>query len=286
MKRQVLLPLLGMVMMLSCTTITITEQEAFDVKRTIDESMIRDQGVAVQSVNIPTSDGLTLRGWWITRPDARGTVLYFGGNGFVRVASQHIIQAFLNQPVNVLVFDYRGYGQNSGEPSVAGLQRDGEAAYRFLVEDQNIDPDQLLVHGHSLGSFIAAHIATSKSHAGMVLESPITNIQDLTDLLVPWFAEPLVRFDIDEALLENDNEQRMAEYQGPLLVIAGDDDKITPFSMAESLYEIAPSTEKSLVIIEGGSHNDLPPRTEYARALESFYDKVWSVDVVGWENRE
>ncbi len=274
------LPVAFFAFLISCTTITITEQEAFDVKRTIDAETIRQQGVKVETVKIPTSDGLQLDGWWITRTNARGTVLYFGGNGFVRVASEHIIQAFLKHPVNLLVFDYRGYGRNAGEPSVAGLERDGEAAFRFLVGTKNIAPDHLIVHGHSLGSFIATHIVINNPAAGLVLESPITNVKDMTDLLVPWFAEPLVKFDIDKALLENDNEERISKLDKPLLILGGDDDNITPAAMAKTLFEAAPIEEKSLVILEGGSHNDLPPRDEYFEALDTFYDTVLNAPVV------
>jgi alpha-beta hydrolase superfamily lysophospholipase len=259
----------------SCTTITISEKDVFDVKRTIDAFHIEKTGARVESIRIATQDNLELYGWWITKLDAMGTVLYFGGNGFVRVASQHIIDAFLQHPVNLLVFDYRGYGRNSGEPSVNGLKMDGVAAFNFLVNEKSIPPEQIVLHGHSMGSFMAAYLAAEKTTGGLVLESPITTIEDLTDLLVPWFAKPLVKFDIDSELKENNNLEWVDTYAKPLLIISGDNDKVTPFSMAEKLFDASASSQRRLVIVAGGAHNDLPERREYFLALDEFYQNVF-----------
>lgn len=276
MKKTILYLLLLTLTLVSCTTITISEKDAFDVKRTIDESFIREQGASVETVRIPTEDGLYLQGWWISKSDAIGTVLYYGGNGFVRVASQHIIQAFLQHPVNLLVFDYRGYGQNNGEPSVDGLKMDGAAAYHFLLKEKGISPHQLVIHGHSLGSFIATYMASENDCAGLVLESPITTIQELTNMLVPWFVKPLVRFKIDDQLKKNNNVEWIADYRKPLLVIAGDADKVTPHNMAEKLYKSSSTLSSGkLIIIKDGSHNDLPMHDVYFAEISRFYQDVF-----------
>ncbi|MBN1480919.1 alpha/beta fold hydrolase [candidate division KSB1 bacterium] len=275
MKKTILYLLLLTLTVVSCTTITISEKDVFDVKRTIDESFIKEQGASVETVRIPTKDGLSLYGWWISKPDAIGTVLYYGGNGFVRVASQHIIQAFLRHPVNLLVFDYRGYGQNNGDPSVDGLRMDGSAAYHFLVQEKGVSPHQLVIHGHSLGSFIATYMASEYECAGLVLESPITTIQELTNMLVPWFVKPLVRFKIDDQLKKNNNVEWIADYRNPLLVIAGDADKVTPYAMAEKLYNSSSTSTDKLIIIKDGSHNDLPMHEEYFTEIGQFYHDVF-----------
>ncbi len=264
----------SVMLLASCTTITISEKDAFDVKRTIDDELIRATGSVVESVQIETDDNLLLDGWWITQENAIGVVLYFGGNGFVRVASQHIIDAFLQHPVNLLVFDYRGYGQNEGKPTVDGLKIDGTSAYQFLMR-QGVSPEKVVIHGHSMGSFVATHVAQSPN-AGLVLECPITDVKDMTDQLVPWFVKPLIKFDIDTVLLRNSNLERIENYTRPLLIIAGETDKITPPAMAETLYEQSISSDKSLLIIPDGGHNDLPNTTVYADSLASFYRSVFS----------
>jgi len=257
-----------------CTKIKLTEKDAFDVKRTINAEWFHDRAYGFDTVTFKSGDSLALNGWFIQHPQARGTVLYCGGNGFVMVTSYHIIRSIIEQRVNLLVFDYRGYGENPGKPSVTGLQLDAIGAYEFLTEERNISPDSLVIHGHSLGSYTAAYLAENKPAKGLVLECPVTDAKDWTGRLVPWFLKPFVKFDIDSVLLENSNTKRLADMQLPLLIIAGENDQVTPASMAESLYDISGSDQKKLVIIENGGHNDLPSKQKYSRALNQFYSTV------------
>jgi alpha-beta hydrolase superfamily lysophospholipase len=258
----------------SCSTIKITEKDVFDVKRTISPEDFKNGPAALTEVRVLTPDNIALNGWFIKHEAATGTILYFGGNGFVMVTSYHLIKAIIAQQVNLFVFDYRGYGKNPGTPSVAGLKADGLAAYDFLLREKKIPPEKLILHGHSLGTFIATFVAVQKDIAGIVLECPITDAKDLTGRLVPWFLKPFVKFDIEATLLENSNVERIAQISKPLLILAGKNDQITPPVMAEKLFQHAKSKDKTLQIIATGGHNDLPQTEDYRQALKEFYQAV------------
>ncbi|MCI0495951.1 lysophospholipase [candidate division KSB1 bacterium] len=270
--------LISLLLLLSCTTIKLTEKEAFNVKRTISPEYFENTIFKLEKVSIPSGDRLLLTGWFIKNDSATGTVLYYGGNGFVMAISYDIIKSIIDQNVDLLVFDYRGYGENAGTPTVPGLKTDGLAAYDFLVQEKKIDPKRLIIHGHSMGSFIAAYVADNREAAGLVLECPITDAKDWTGMLVPWFLKPFVKFEIELSLLENSNVARITSIEKPLLIFAGDKDQVTPSKMAEKLFEAAKSTDKKLVIIENGGHNDLPQRSEYTNALKEFYSRIFSAD--------
>ena len=255
----------------SCVTIPIRERDAFDNKKTVTLEELTRQGLSVASVTLFPDDSTFLRGWWLTRPDAMGTVLYLGGNGFLLTISKDILTAIYGQKVNVLAFDYRGYGESRGMPTVAGLKRDALAAYHWLVQEKKIAPEKLVLHGHSIGTFMALHVASKNPAAGLVLESPITNAKDLTGKMVPWILKPLVNFKIDAALLQDDNRIMVTGLSLPVLLITGAEDKITPSSMAKELYDKSASPEKTLRIIPRGGHNDLPLFIEYRNEIGGFY---------------
>lgn len=257
----------------SCTTIELSESDAFDVKRTIYPQDFANSPYQLTRHTLQ-SGAYPLESWWITQPNARGTVLYFGGNGFVMAMGHNIIHSILQQQMNLLVFNYRGYGRNKGEPSVAGLKTDGNAAYQFLTDSLGVPPGKIIVHGHSLGSFVATHIATNHPVAGLVLQSPLTNAQDMTEALVPSLLRPLIRFDIAPELQAEDNLAAITKVHTPLLVTCGTDDKITPQVMAEKLYETATTKNKQLKLIEGGGHNNLNTMPAYQQALRKFYRKA------------
>ena len=261
--------------MVACATIQLEEKDAFDNKRTIRPEWFNGRPWQLEQVSFPSGDSLRLNGWFIHIPEAEGTVLYCGGNGFVMVTSYHIIRSIIDQHVNLLVFDYRGYGENPGEPTVAGLKEDGLAAYDYLINEKHVNPEDLVIHGHSLGSFIASFIASQKKARGLVLECPITDAKDLTGRLVPWLLRPFFKFDIDPVLLKNSNLERLPNIELPLLIFAGSADQITPPGMAEKLFRISQSSDKKLIIIKNGGHDDLPNRDEYRQALSRYYSRLF-----------
>jgi len=262
------------VLLFSCTTIPIRERDAFDAKRTVTADDLRRKGMALQEITFSSDDTVQLKAWYLSREDARGTVLYLGGNGFLLAISEEIFSAFHAQGMNVFAFDYRGYGRSSGKPSVQGLKNDVRAAYAYLAGKLHVSPDRLVIHGHSLGTVFALWLANQNHAAGVVLESPITDAKDLTNRLVPTLLKPFVRFEIDEALLQDSNLEQITRLQKPLLIVTGVDDPITPKVMAEMLYERATVKDKNLIIIDKGGHNDLPPNKTYRQALSEFYTSL------------
>ena len=259
-----------MMLLISCTTIEISEKDAFDVKRTVYPEDFEDTPYTLTHRKI-RSDSLALDAWWLSSPDARGTVLYFGGNGFVKEIGYHIIFSILGQDMNLLVFNYRGYGRNPGKPSIAGLKADGIAAYHHVRDSLNITPEELIIHGHSVGTFVATYVAARKDLAGLVLQSPITNAEDMTDALVPNILKPLVNFEIAQVLQQENNLEEIQAVSEPLLVTCGTDDNITPKAMAKSLHDHAPMEEKKLKLIKGGSHNNLDENPTYQKHIRRFY---------------
>ena len=265
--------LLSLVIFSACTTIEIKEEDAFDNHKTVTPESFNNNTFTLNNQTVETDDGMTINTWHFIRDDAQATVLYFGGNGFLMVKSRPLIEAYSKMAVNLVMFDYRGYGLSSGEPSVDGVHSDARRMYSHanaLADNLSIP---LFIHGHSMGSFISAYTAEREEVAGYILESPVSEVSGWTKKLVPWLLRPFVRFDIDSNITSQNNLERVSSITSPLLVIGGTKDMITPFEMAEDLYNASSSSDKQLVSIEGGNHNDLPYFDEYAKSIERFIFK-------------
>lgn len=254
----------------ACTTIEINEQDAFDNHRTLTPESFDNSAFTLQNHTFDTDDGVSLNSWFLLRDDAEATVLYFGGNGFLMVKSRPLIEAYSTMPVNLILFDYRGYGLSSGDPSVEGIQTDAQTMFKTVQKLAEERSTPLFMHGHSMGSFLSGYIADRENVAGYILESPISEVNSWTKNLVPWLLRPFVRFDIDSSITSQNNLERVSAVNHPLLIIGGSDDDITPFSMAEELLTASASTQKDLVKIEGGTHNDLPYFENYFNSINSF----------------
>ena len=88
--------------------------------------------------------------------------------------------------LNLLAFDYRGYGESEGAPSEAGLYRDADAAYRYLRDTLGVPPDRIVIFGHSLGSAVAVELAARVPAAGLILDGALTSVADRAQELFPF----------------------------------------------------------------------------------------------------
>lgn len=256
MPSRFLLPALTLSAVACSARIPLDEDGVFQPRRTLDAQTFDFGNASFEEVIVETDDGVELYAWHITREPASKTVLYFGGQGFHLVLAREFVEDMLARvPVNLFLVDYRGYGRSGGKPSVAGLKADALQVYDRLA--QNVDADEIVVHGHSMGSFVASYVAAERGVAGLVLESPVTEVEGWTKALVPGLLRLFLKFDVDPALAAESNVARVGEVVSPTLFFVGSDDPITPPALAMELAEASAAKDKKLVLIEGGNHNDL-----------------------------
>ncbi|HEX7030125.1 MAG TPA: alpha/beta fold hydrolase [Gammaproteobacteria bacterium] len=229
----------------------------------------------LEVVRFAAADGTPLYGLHMQVDDARPTVLYFGGDVF-RIARHGIdvLRDFARMNVNVLLVDYRGYGGSGGTPTLSALHADALAAFEYLRDE--IRADRIVLHGFSMGSFVASGLIDEVTPSALVLEATATNVPDWADFQVPWYAEPFVNFEIADTLLEQDNRVRLQRYRGPLLLIAGAGDRITPPAMARELYEIAGTrdAEKRVLVSRVAHHGDAMQDSAIIEGYRAFLERL------------
>lgn len=213
----------------------------------------REVGIAhAEEVTFSTEDGLNLAGWFV-RSDKVGapvaTVLVFNGNAGNRASRAPLAQALAQQGINVLLFDYRGYGGNPGSPTETGLTADARAARAYLANRSDIDSSRIVYFGESLGTAVALALAVEQPPAALVLRSPFTSMVDVGRYHYPRLP---VRLLLRDRFASN---EIIGLLRSPLMIIAGDRDEIVPFEQSRLLYEAAPMP-KEMVVIAGASHND------------------------------
>ncbi|MBD2780466.1 MARTX multifunctional-autoprocessing repeats-in-toxin holotoxin RtxA [Xenorhabdus szentirmaii] len=85
------------------------------------------------------------------------------------------------QGIDVLAVNMRGYGNSDGRPSEPGLYQDARTMFRYLVNDRGISPDDIVIHGYSMGAPIAADLARyaerrGQAIAGLLLDRPMPSM--------------------------------------------------------------------------------------------------------------
>jgi pimeloyl-ACP methyl ester carboxylesterase len=234
-------------------------------------------GYQLEEHRIPAAGSATLHGILVRHPEARQTVLYFGGNMY-RISQNGLqtVRRLAPLGVNVLLVDHRGYGKSTGEPTVALLAQDALTAYDYLRRLPGIAADEIVIHGQSLGSFMAGSVADQRPVAGVVLESSATTVQEWSRYSTPWFAKPFVRVRVDPALRQMGNLAVVRRLQHPLLVLVGARDDQAPPPLSRRLFREAavPDSMKRLYVFPAAGHNDVPAQPEFSRVYREFLNTV------------
>ncbi|MBJ7308974.1 alpha/beta fold hydrolase [Rugamonas sp. CCM 8940] len=245
----------------ACTTMQIEERNFIRPDRPGDErgaatlERALPAAFTLREESIAMADGVNLRGVSLSRADSAATVLYFGGNAFH--LDQHgaeVLAALAPCRVDLTMFDYRGYGRSGGVPDVATMKAD--ALREFDLVDA-ARPGRVIVHGQSLGSFIAAYVAQQRPVRALVLESTTTNALDWANANVPWYARPFITVELSAPLREIDNVATLAGYNGASLLLTGEDDRVTPLPLARKVLAALPGQRKRLLALPGAGHNNV-----------------------------
>ncbi len=221
-------------------------------------------GLNFENVSFETSDRVELSGWFIPSPGASGVILFCHGNAGNISHRLESVQMFHRLGLDVFIFDYRGYGQSKGKPTEQGTYKDVEAAWRYLIETRQVNPDQIVVFGRSLGGAIASWLAQTHPPGALILESTFTSLPDIAATLYPYLpVRWLSRFEYDTA-------ERLGRVDCPVLIVHSRDDEIMPFGHGRQLFEAAKEPKRFLEI--SGTHNEgfITSGGHYEEGLNAF----------------
>ncbi|MCA3006309.1 MAG: alpha/beta hydrolase [Planctomycetaceae bacterium] len=155
---------------------------------------------STQVVRFPGGDGITLEGRLFAPRHAEGrtplpdqfrdvTVLFC--HGVADTAESQMADIFREAGWRVFAFDYRGFGNSDGGPFTnQALAADAVAALNVLRSREDVNPDRVLLYGHSMGGVYAmacaaaAH-AQGRPVAGVIAGSPFSRWRDVANDLVP-----------------------------------------------------------------------------------------------------
>ena len=243
-----------------------------DMPTRAPEATPQDIGLDYETLTLRTVDGEQLHGWYVAAQEARATLLFCHGNAGNISHRLESLRIFHALGLNVLMFDYRGYGQSSGKPSETGTYRDADAAWRYLLDERRLLPQEIVIAGRSLGAAVAADLASRTVPAAVVLESAFISVPAMVAEIYPWLPPGL------PGLYQYNNRTKLAQITRPVLIVHSREDEIIPFAHAETLLAVA-GEHAQLLELHGG-HNDgiLLSRRDYVRGLRAFLDRYVDVE--------
>lgn len=261
----------------------------------------------VHDVEIRTDDGLKLRGWLVLAEgqalqpgeslqsklaEGRTVVLYFPGNSGSRLDRVHDCRDLTRMQCDVLLVDYRGYGDNPGSPSEEDLATDAWSTWRYLTADLGVPPERIVVFGESLGGGVATRLAeractSGASPGAIVLSSTFSSMADAVSWHYPYFPVRLMLLD------RYPSADYISRVDCPVLIFHGTRDDFVPLELSRKLFDAAPSESatgiaKRFVVISQAGHNSISPwmlRDELRILLEGITGPAFDAADNAWEKR-
>lgn len=189
---------------------------------------------------------------WTKQPRGRQpTIVYFHGNAGNLASRAQRFDRMIKRGYGIIAMAYRGSSGSDGAPSQQLIMKDSQ----FLIENINLlgfrKNQKLIFYGESLGTGVATQLAVTNPPNALILEAPFTSITDLAAKQFPIFP---IRYVLDQNWNSLD---AIKQIDVPLLVIHGRDDRLIPFSHAQSIFESSKSAQKTIKIMQNTSHSNI-----------------------------
>ncbi|XP_015436916.1 PREDICTED: alpha/beta hydrolase domain-containing protein 13 isoform X2 [Dufourea novaeangliae] len=230
-----------------------------------------------QNIYTRSGDGTTLHMFFIAQPKDKAkqvpTLLFLHGNaGNIGHRLQNAVELYHAVQCNVLMLEYRGYGLSQGSPSEEGLYMDARAGIEYLSSRTDINTNEIIVFGRSLGGAVAINLATIPENSQkiwcLILENTFTSIPDMAALLFGLkFLQYLPLFLYKNKYL---SILKVRSVTVPTLFISGLADTLVPPRMMQDLYKNCRSSYKKILPVTGGTHNETWCQPGYYQNICTF----------------
>jgi len=216
-----------------------------------------------EELNFDMEDGGRINAIHFKVPNSRGIVYYLKGNSKSIKGWGKFAKDFLSNGYDFFMMDYRGFGKSEGTRSQAKVFNDAQYIYKWLSE--RYPEKNIVLYGRSLGSGIAARIASWNKPRLLILDSPYYSFyHNIKRYLFFTPLKWLLKYDMR-------TDQYLKTATCPIHIIHGTADRLIPYEQSKRLKALYPE-KITLHPIPTGGHNNLPNFPEF---FEVLYDVLY-----------
>jgi uncharacterized protein len=224
-----------------------------------------DFNIPYREWNLPRADSSNLNLVQFLPPDSTptGIVIYYHGNMRNITRYAPFMRLFTMNGYEVWMMDYPGFGKSTGKRNEQTLYDDAERVYRMAAA--KVNADSIIIYGKSIGTGIAANIASRFPCRRLVLETPYTSIPGLAQRY--FFMYP-VKYMVKYQFPSIDY---LAKVKAPITIFHGTNDEVIPYRNARRLLTVLKPGDE-FVTIEKATHNNIPDFQLYHDKMDSLLE--------------
>ncbi|EJL61502.1 alpha/beta hydrolase [Flavobacterium sp. CF136] len=183
-----------------------------------------------EELNIKSYDGINLNGLLFKAENSKGLVFYLHGNAGTLETWGKIAKIYTNLGYDIFILDYRSFGKSEGEiENEEQLNNDIATAYKTLCG--RYPENKIIIAGYSIGSGLAAVLASENKPKALILQSPYFSFTELSSKRVPFFPNFMKKFHLETF-------RYLPKVKGPVYIFHGIDDQLISCSNSVRLNKL------------------------------------------------
>ncbi len=214
-----------------------------------------------EEVNIKANDNVLLNGLLFKADSSKGLVFYLHGNAGSLSTWGNVAKMYTNLNYDVFMFDYRGYGKSEGSiSSQKQLFQDLQIVYDLMKK--RYSEDKIIVLGYSIGSGLAAEIASTNKPKLLILQAPYYSLTDLMRHSYPIIPAFILKYKFK-------TNEYIKDCTMPIVVFHGNQDEVIYYGSSLKLEKEFKTTDK-LITLEGQEHNGMTDNPDYINEIRKI----------------
>ena len=185
------------------------------------------------------------------------------GNGDLIDHWPRSLTGLREQGIGVLLVEYPGYGRSQGTPTYHSIRETFLLAYDTIITHPQVDPQRILLFGHSIGGGAVTTLAAERPSSAMILFSTFNSVAALArERGLPTFA----------VLDAFDNLAAIRNYPHPTLILHGKQDQTIPYKHGVALH--AAAQQGQFISLDCGHNGCVSDWDRFWHDLRPFFEKA------------
>jgi hypothetical protein len=213
---------------------------------------------AFEELNIKTKDNKLLNGILFKADSSKGLIFYLHGNAGSLDSWGSVAKTYTALGYDVFILDYRGYGKSEG--SINGqsqLFQDIQTAYDELKG--KYPEDSIVIVGYSIGTGLAAKIASTNNPRLLILQAPYYSLKDMMQHNYPIIPTFILKYKLE-------TNEYIRNCKMPIVIFHGNEDEVIYFGSSIKLKEEFKRSD-TLITLIGQGHNGMTENPDYIKEI-------------------
>jgi pimeloyl-ACP methyl ester carboxylesterase len=214
-----------------------------------------------EEVRIPVESNVKLHGLFFKADSSKGLLFYLHGNAGSSDSWGAIAKTYTDLNYDIFILDYRGFGKSEGKiHSQEQFYKDVQLAYDYFK--LKYKEDKIVIIGYSIGTAVAAKLASENNPKYLILQAPYYSLVDLMHSFYGFVPTYILKYKF-----ETFNFVRNTK--APIIIFHGDQDRVIKYQASLKLKPLLKPNDQ-LIILEGEGHNGITDNKVYQKELKKI----------------